>query len=153
MSICDVAASVLLSFAEPPLLSNDEGRFAAVARLLVGLLISIEVLTRCVFAVPACAVMARTVANDASRYKETPFFRPVLAFAALLWTVQGVVASFTLSAVFVRPAAYSLSRMVEGEAVYILPYTLLFGLLCAGLPTVTKVALRTVEHECQQKDS
>ena len=152
MSICDVASAVLLSFAEPPLLSNDEGRFAAVGRLLVGLLISIEVLTRCVFAVPACAVMARTVANDAFSYRETPFYRPVLALAALLWAIQGTVACATLSSVFVRPAAYSLSRMVEGEAVYVLPYTLLVGLLCAGLPTVTKVALRTVEHECQEGD-
>mgnify|MGYP003314846476 CR=1 FL=1 len=152
MSICDVASAVLLSFAEPPLLSNDEGRFAAVGRLLVGLLISIEVLTRCFFAVPACAVMARTVANDASSYKETPGYRPVLALAALLWALQGVVACATLSSVFVRPAAYSLSRIVEGEAVLVLPYTLLFGLLCAGLPTVTKVALRTVEHECQRAD-
>ena len=150
MSICDVASAVLLSFAEPPLLSNDEGRFAAVGRLLVGLLISIEVLTRCVFAVPACAVMASTVANDASSYKETPGYRPVLALAALLWAIQGIVACATLSSVFVRPAAYSLSRMVEGEAVYVLPYTLLVGLLCAGLPTITKVALRTVEHECQE---
>ena len=150
MSICDVASAVLLSFAEPPLLSNDEGRFAAVGRLLVGLLISIEVLTRCVFAVPACAVMASTVANDASSYKETPGYRPVLALAALLWAIQGIVACATLSSVFVSPATYSLSRMVEGEAVYVLPYTLLVGLLCAGLPTITKVALRTVEHECQR---
>ena len=152
MSICDVASAVLLSFAEPPLLSNDEGRFAAVGRLLVGLLISIEVLTRCFFAVPACAVMARTVTNDAFSYKETPGYRPVLALAAVLWAIQGTVACATLSSVFVRPAAYSLSRMVEGDAVYVLPYTLLFGLLCAGLPTVTKVALRTVEHECQEGD-
>ena len=94
--------------------------------------------------------MARTVANDSSSYKETPGYRPVLALAALLWALQGVVACATLSSIFVRPAAYSLSRMVEDEAVLVLPYTLFFGLLCAGLPTVTKVALRTVEHECQE---
>mmetsp|Transcript_23253 Transcript_23253/g.59181 ORF Transcript_23253/g.59181 Transcript_23253/m.59181 type:complete len:510 (+) Transcript_23253:106-1635(+) len=47
------------------------------------------------------AVLARTVANDAATYKEMPGYRPVLALAALLWALQGVVACTTLSSIFV----------------------------------------------------
>ena len=148
MSICDVSAAVLLAFAETPLLSNDEGRFPAVGRLLIGILVSISVLTRCLFAVPMCAVLANTVTNDREVYKQTRGYKTVLVIGAVLWGLQGVTTCATLSAVFVGPAAYSLVRATEGDAPLVIPYCLLFGLLCAGLPTITKVALRTFEHEC-----
>ena len=35
----------------------------------------------------------------------------------------------------------------RGAVVDVVPYARFLGLLCAGLPTVTKVALRTFEHE------
>lgn len=148
MSICDVSAAVLLAFAETPLLSNDEGRFPAVGRLLIGILISISVLTRCFFAVPMCAVLADSVTNDRRMYKELAGYKTVLAIGAVLWGLQGAAACATLSALFVGPASYSLVRATEGDAPLVIPYCLLFGLLCAGLPTMTKVSLRTFEHEC-----
>ena len=153
MSICDVSAAVLLAFAETPLLSNDEGRFPAVGRLLIGILISISVLTRCFFAVPMCAVMADTVTNDRDVYKrDLGGYKTVLVFGAVLWGLQGAMACATLGAVFIVPASYSLVRATEGDAPLVIPYCLLFGLLCAGLPTITKVALRTLEHECHDED-
>ena len=153
MSICDVSAAVLLAFAETPLLSNDEGRFPAVGRLLIGILISISVLTRCFFAVPMCAVMADTVTNDREVYKrDLGGYKTVLVFGAVLWGLQGAMACATLGAVFIVPASYSLVRATEGDAPLVIPYCLLFGLLCAGLPTITKVALRTLEHECDDDD-
>ena len=153
MSICDVSAAVLLAFAETPLLSNDEGRFPAVGRLLIGILISISVLTRCFFAVPTCAVLADTVTNDREVYKkDMKGYKTVLAIGAVLWGLQGATTCATLSAVFIGPAAYSLVRATEGDAPLVIPYCLFFGLLCAGLPTVTKVALRTFEHECSNEE-
>ena len=149
MSICDVSSAVLLAFAETPLLSNDEGRFPAVGRLLIGILISISVFTRCFFAVPMCAVLADTVTNDREVYKkDMKGYKTVLVVGALLWGLQGATACATLGAVFIGPAAYSLVRATEGDAPLVIPYCLLFGLLCAGLPTITKVSLRTLEHEC-----
>jgi len=152
MSICDVSAAVLLAFAETPLLSNDEGRFPAVGRLLIGILISISVLTRCFFAVPMCAVLADTVTNDTRTYAEMKGYKSVLVAGAVLWALQGAVACATMSAVFIVPASYSLVRSMEGDAPLVVPYCLLFGLIAAGLPTVTKVALRTLENECTDVD-
>jgi hypothetical protein len=148
MSICDVASAVLLAFAETPLLSNDEGRFPAVGRLLIGILTSISVLTRCFFAAPMCAVLANTVANDKVAYADLKGYQGVLVAGAVLWVVQGGVACANLCAVFIGPAAYALVRSTVGDAPLVVPYCLFFGLLCAGLPTTTKVALRTLEHEC-----
>ena len=148
MSICDVASAVLLAFAETPLLSNDEGRFPAVGRLLIGILTSISVLTRCFFAAPMCAVLANTVTNDKVAYTDLKGYQSVLVAAAVLWVVQGGVACANLCAVFIGPAAYALVRSTVGDAPLVVPYCLFFGLLCAGLPTTTKVALRTLEHEC-----
>ena len=154
MSICDVSAAVLLAFAETPLLSNDEGRFPAVGRLLIGILISISVLTRCFFAVPMCAVLADTVTNDAKQYNlEMQGYKSVLVVGAVLWALQGAVACSTMSAVFIVPASYSLVRAIAGDAPLVIPYCLLFGLIAAGLPTVTKVALRTLENECTDTDT
>ena len=151
MSICDVASAVLLAFSETPLLSNDEGRFPAVGRLLIGILTSISVLTRCFFAAPMCAVLANTVTNDKVAYADLKGYQTVLVTGAILWAVQGAVACANLCAVFIGPATYALVRSTVGDAPLIVPYCLFFGLLCAGLPTITKVALRTLEHECGDK--
>lgn len=151
MSICDVASAVLLAFSETPLLSNDEGRFPAVGRLLIGILTSISVLTRCFFAAPMCAVLANTVTNDKVSYADLKGYQTVLVTGAVLWVVQGAVACANLCALFIGPATYALVRSTVGDAPLIVPYCLFFGLLCAGLPTITKVALRTLEHECGDK--
>ena len=153
MSISDVASAVLLAFSETPLLSNDEGRFPAVGRLLIGILTSISVLTRCFFAAPMCALLANTVTNDKVAYADLKGYQTVLRVGGALWAIQGAVACATLSAVFINPAAYALVRSTSGDAPLVIPYSLLFGLLCAGLPTITKVALRTLEHECTPLDS
>ena len=152
MSICDVSAAVLLAFSEPPLLSSDDGRFPAVGRLLIGILIAISVVTRCLFAAPMCAVLANTVTNDRKAYEDLKGYWTVLVVATALWVVQGATIVGTLCAVFVNPAAYALVRATAGTVHVVVPYCLFFGLLCAGLPTMTKVALRTVEHECTDVD-
>ena len=150
MSICDVSSAVLVAFSESPLLSNDEGRFPAVGRLLIGIMIAISVVTRCAFAAPMCRVLANTVTNDEVAYKDLRGYWSVLIAATGLWIVQGVVACISTAALFVSPAAYAVSRMQTGAVVDMVPYAIFLGLLCAGLPTVTKVALRTFEHECTE---
>ena len=44
-----------LVFADPPLLTTHDGRFAAVGRMLIAILISISVFSRCIFAAVICA--------------------------------------------------------------------------------------------------
>ena len=152
MSICDVSSAVLLAFSEPPLLSNDEGRFPAVGRLLIGIMIAISVVTRCAFAAPMCGILANTVVNDEVTYRDLKGYWTVLVAGCFLWIVQGIVSCVTLTALFVGPAAYAVVRMQTGAVVEVIPYCLFAGLLCAGLPTVTKVALRTLEHECDEAE-
>ena len=147
MSLVDVSAAVLLLFADPPLLSTHDGRFAAVGRLLIAILISISVFSRCVFAIAICAMMASSVYNVNGNRKELAWYRPVLLTAGLLWLVQVVSASASLSVLFVNPAAFAMTRTQAGD-VDAWRYCLFFGLITAGLPTFTKVSLRVLEHEC-----
>lgn len=147
MSLVDVSAAVLLLFADPPLLSTHDGRFAAVGRLLIAILISISVFSRCVFAIAICALMASSVYNVNGNRTELAWYRPVLLAAGLLWLVQLVAASASLSVLFVNPAAFAMTRTQAGD-VEAWRYCLFFGLVTAGLPTFTKVSLRVLEHEC-----
>ena len=153
MSICDVAAAVLLAFSDPPLLSTDDGRFAAVGRLLIGILISISVFSRCLFGASMCALLANTVVNDKETYrKDMKGYQGVLIFATFLWLLQAIVSTASVCTLFVNPAAYAMARMLTGDTTY-LRYCLFFGLAATGLPTITKVALRTLEHECGESRS
>ena len=147
MSLVDVSAAVLLLFADPPLLSTHDGRFAAVGRLLIAILIAISVFSRCVFAISICALLGSSVYNVHGNRKELAWYRPVLIVAGVLWLVQVVAASASLSVLFVNPAAFAMTRTQAGD-VDAWRYCLFFGLITAGLPTFTKVSLRVLEHEC-----
>jgi hypothetical protein len=148
MSICDVSAAVLLAFSDPPLLSTDDGRFAAVGRLLIAMLIAIQVFSRCAFAASMTALMAKTVVNDKVAYRDLKGYRTVLIVACALWILQGCACSASMCSLFVNPAAYTMTRLLEGDtSVY--RFCIFFGLTAASLPTITKVALRTLEHECE----
>lgn len=150
MSIADVSAAVLLAFADPPLLSTDDGRFAAVGRLLIALLIAIQVFSRCAFATGMCALLANTVRNDRETYKtHLKGYRTVLIIGAALWILQGAACAASMASLFVGPAVYTITRMFTGYVDHV-RFALYFGLVSASLPTVTKVALRTLEHECSE---
>ena len=150
MSIVDVSAAVLLAFSDPPLLSMDEGKFAAVGRLLIALLISISVFSRCVFAAGMCALLAATVKNDRATYdRDLKGYQAVLVTATCLWLAQLATSTASLCYLFVGPAAYSMSRLMTGDTT-LMRYCLFFGVCTAGLPTLTKVSLRTLEHECNE---
>jgi len=161
MGSIDVTAAVLMSFSEPPLLSTHDGRFAAVGRLLIALLISVSVLPRCLFAATTCAMGASTVTNHPSYHARDPAtgkaagqqgYAELLTVAAVLWVVQGVCSAGGLAALFVQPAAYAMTRMLRGSAV-VIRYALLSGTIAAGLPTITKTTLRALEHASADHDA
>lgn len=147
MSLVDVSSAVLMLFSDPPLLSTHDGRFAAVGRLLIAILISISVFSRCIFSVSICALMASSVHNDAERYKQMSGYRSILTTAGILWLVQGICASASLCVLFVNPATYAITRMQVGD-VSAVRYCLFVGMVTAGLPTLTKISLRVLEHQC-----
>ena len=147
MSICDVAAAVLMAFSDPPLLSTDDGRFAAVGRLLIAMLIAIQVFSRCAFAASMTALMAKTVVNDRVAYSDLRGYRTVLIVACALWVLQGCACSASMCSLFVNPAAYTMTRLLEGDT-SVFRFCIFFGITAASLPTITKVALRAFEHEC-----
>ena len=137
-SSVDVTAAVLLSFSEPPLLSTNEGRFAAVGRLLIALLIAVSVLPRCIFAATTSRQGASTVSNHPGYYAKEGGQRGyagLLSLAAVLWVAQAGC-SVRVAALFVQPAGYALTRMLKGST-GVIRYALLYGVLAAGLPTIT----------------
>ena len=161
MGSVDVTAAVLLSFSEPPLLSTDDGRFAAVGRLLIALLIAVSVLPRCLFAATTCAMGASTVTNHPGYHARNPAtgkatgqqgYAELLTVASVLWVVQGVCSVGGLAALFVQPAAYAMTRMLRGSTV-VIRYALLAGTIAAGLPTITKTTLRALEHASADHDA
>ena len=147
MSICDVSSAVLMVFADPPLLSTHDGRFAAVGRMLIAILIAISVFSRCIFAVAICALVASCVRNNDEVYSQLKGYQSVLVAAGSLWLLQGVACCATLCVLFVQPAAYAMVRMQTGD-IGPVRFCIFFGLVGAALPTITKVALRVLESEC-----
>ena len=152
MSICDVSSAVLMVFADPPLLSTHDGRFAAVGRMLIAILIAISVFSRCIFAVAICALVASCVRNNEEVYSQLKGYQSVLVAAGALWLLQGVACCATLCILFVQPAAYAMVRMQTGD-IGPVRFCIFFGLVGAALPTITKVALRVLESECEAEAS
>lgn len=148
MSILDVTSAVLVLFANAPLLGTDGGNFAAIGRLLIGLLISLAVCTRICFSVAMVATMAASATNGNRR--ELKCHQATLWTATVTWLLQGVATAGTLALLFVNPAAISLARSQTGDTRAI-KYAIFLGLICTSLPTFTKVSLRVLQGECKRE--
>ena len=148
MSIIDVTSAVLMLFADAPLLGNDGNRFAAIGRLLIGLLISLSVGTRICFSVAMVATMAVSATNG--NRKDLVSHKAILALATTLWMLQAVATAGSLALLFVNPAANSVARSQTGATDGI-KYAVFTGLVCTALPTFTKVSLLVFLHECKEE--
>jgi hypothetical protein len=146
MSLVDVAQAVMLIFFEAPILNNDEGRFTAIGRLLVGILVCISVLTRCAFSVSLCGMKASFCMVTPTLCGKFQNYAALLVLSAALWTIQGVASSVSLASLCIVPTAYTLVRSVPGNAIPIVSYAALFGLVTTGMPTSNKIALRLLQH-------
>ena len=152
MSVVDATTAVLILFSDAPLLTSDDRKFAAIGRLLISVLISIAVLSRCVFAAAMVATMASAARNGKRR--ELHAHQLVLASAALIWGLQAVLVAACTALLFVRPVAVSMTRSQPGN-VEVWKYAVWLGLLAASLPTYTKVSLRFAQlerAECAKKE-
>lgn len=146
MSVIDVTSAVLLLFSDAPLLTNDTSKFASIGRMLISVLISIAVLTRCTFSSAMVAVMAVTSTNGSRQ--DLTMHKTVLSISVLLWVLQAVASTANVALLFVNPAALSMTRSVPGNT-DTTKYAIFFGLISASLPTFTKVGLRVAEEECK----
>jgi hypothetical protein len=148
MSVVDVTSAVLILFADAPLLGSDGEKFAAIGRLLIGLLISLSVGTRICFSAAMVSAMAVSATNG--NRKDLKCHQTTLTLATLLWLIQAAATSGSLALLFVNPAAVALSRSQTGSTSAI-KYAIYLGLVCTSLPTFTKVSLRVYQHECKAK--
>jgi hypothetical protein len=158
MSIADATSAVLLTFADPPLLSTHDGRFAAVGRMLIGLLISISVLTTCMFSSAMCAMLSTCLRcktrtgiaeNAESQGGYTDYmagYKELLTVSAVLWVLQGMSCTSALCAIFVNPASFSITRMQTGNTTPV-KYCIFFGVLCSCLPTINKISLLLLQQQ------
>lgn len=147
MSVIDVTSAVIMLFSDTPLLGTNGDNFAAIGRLLIGLLISLAVCTRICFSVAMVATMAVSATNG--NRKPLTCHRLVLWIATGAWILQCVATAGSLALLFVNPAALSLARSQTGDT-RVIKYAIFFGLICTSLPTFTKVSLRVLQHECKQ---
>ncbi len=141
-AILDSTAAVMVSFAEPPSLVSSMGRFDPTARMLIALLISIIVVTRCAFSASCCGVLWESETQpDRRRYAH------ILLYSGVVWNVHCCALGILMSDLFVSPSAYSMSRSIEGSTVQ--ARVLLFlAFVCAGLPRL----MTTIRHIMSERD-
>jgi hypothetical protein len=109
-AMLDGCMAVLILYARPPLLVNDGG-FDAVARLLIGILLSVLLLQQCLFAACCCAFPL-----SASK-KDDPLYVALLVFAFLHWETQVVCLASTMVDLIAAPLAYGVLRAQVGQFV------------------------------------
>jgi len=150
MSVVDCTSAVLLLFSDAPLLSADSSKFSSVGRILISILTSLAVFTRCAFSAATVSAMAVSATNGAR--KELTTHKMVLNIAVFLWMMQAMISAGNVALLFVRPAAVAIVRSSPGSTV-VFKYAIWIGLVAASLPTYTKVSLRALEEECSDGTS
>lgn len=131
-SVIDSTAAVMVAFSDPPLLAASTSSFDPIARMLVSLLISIIVVTRCAFSAACCGALWPVFYNVTSRRD----YSIVLVYSGVVWCVHNAVLAITMCDLFVAPTAYSMSRSLFGHAAYMsmVRATLFLAFVVAGLP-------------------
>jgi hypothetical protein len=143
MAIIDSTVAVLVAFSEPPILSSTS-LFDPIARMLVSLLISTIVVSRCAFSSSCCGILWPSFMTTKGRLD----YAYLLVYSSLAWCIQSIALAIVVADLFVSPAAYSVSRAVEGEHLPI-RVTYFLTLLCVGMPRLmatTRHILSAKEH-------
>jgi hypothetical protein len=135
-AIIDSTAAVMMAFSEPPTMIASEGQFDQTARMLVSLLVATIVLSRCAFSAACCgSLFLRFLIPGRLGYA------CVLMYSAFAWCLQSASLAVNMCDLFVSPAAYSMSRTIEGGYLS-LRTTVFLAVVCAGLPRL----MTTVRH-------
>jgi hypothetical protein len=137
-AVVDSTAAVMLAFSESPTLATSSSQFDPTARMLVALLVSIIVLTRCAFSAACCGTLWPVFKSNSGRMD----YALVHVLTAIGWCAQSAILAVTVCDLFVTPAAHSMSRAVVGDrgVLYNVRVTLFLGIVCAGLPRLMSTA-------------
>ena len=139
-ALMDSSAAVMVAFSETPTLVVSIGRFDPTARLLTALLICLIVATRCAFSACCCGILWESEGNRN--------YRLLLIYSGLMWVFQSTALAALIADVFAAPCAYSVSRSLVGDSVYV-RVMIFLAIFCAGLPrltTTTRHILSNKEH-------
>jgi len=144
-AIVDSTAAVMLAFSESPTLATSSSQFDPTARMLVALLVSIIVLTRCAFSAACCGTLWPVFRSDSSRMD----YALAHVLTAIGWCAQSTLLAVTVCDLFVTPASHSMSRAVVGDrgVLYNMRVTLFLGIVCAGLPRLMSTARHIVSDK------
>ena len=143
-AIVDSTAAVMLAFSETPMLVASAGKFDPTARLLVGILMSIIVVSRVAFSACCCGILLDEECH--TKNKRGVRHVHILAWAGGSWVLQSLCLSVLVADTLVTPAAYSMSRSLVGSQ---LPSRVLLfiALACSGLPRLMQTLHNILDDE------
>ena len=134
-AVIDSTCSVMLAFAEAPLLTSASANFASTARLLVGILISDTAVARAAFSASCCGVLleGEDNAKRGGKASDRCLYSFALHCAAACWIFQSAFLGVIMADLLATPAAHAMSRSIVGAQ---LPSRLLLfaALVCTGIP-------------------
>lgn len=136
-SVIDVACACLLIFSETPFLATRHS-FAATGRMLAALMVVTTSLNTAVFATTANALLLATVTSQ-----ESSVYRLMLVGGLVCWTFQLISVVITFCTAFVLPFVFQVAREQAGGHTT-RAYTVFFGSVATGLPTLNRIMLGVV---------
>lgn len=130
-AIIDASSSVLLAFSEPPLLMTAIPKFEPTARLLVGLLVAMVALPRCLFSAACCSLLYE--AGELGKSRIEPAFKALLIASIAYWVFQTITLAVAMSDLVVSPLGFSIGRGMAGGTGWV-SVALCLGFVAAGIP-------------------
>lgn len=143
-AIIDSTAAVMLAFSQTPTLGVSTNSFDPTARMLVALLISTIVVSRCAFSSACCGTLYPTFKDDC-RFD----YCYLLLYSGATWAIQSAILGCNVCDLFVVPSAYAMIRttVADEDTVFIARVALFFALTTAGLPRL----MSTTRHILSEK--
>lgn len=141
MAIVDASCAVLLAFSEPPLYLSNVSRFDDTARLLVGLVVALVTLNRCLFAVACNAIMFES--HHVGRMAPNRPYKFLVLLGMVMWLGQTVAVAVVLSDLVASPMAFQMTRGVVGEDSAV-GVALFLALICVSLPRLMHTSVELV---------
>ena len=138
-AVVDTNCAVLLAFSEPPMLISAVGRFDPTARLLIGILISMVSLPRCLFSVACCSILWEAGALGKARIEMG--FSIMLLLSIGFWVLQIMALSIAVNDLVVIPLGFSIARGIVGDATWA-TIALSLGLVTSGTPRLLNSCVR-----------
>lgn len=141
-AIADTSSCVLLAFSEAPMLVTAIPRFEPTARLLIGMLISMVSLPRCLFSASCCSLLYE--AGEVGKSRIEPAFKLLLVLSIVFWILQLAALSVAINDLVVTPLGFSIGRGLEGGTGWV-SVALSLGFVTAGAPRLLNSCVRLSE--------